>query len=143
MTLIAKISRLLSLDKVQRLCYAAALVLWLLIMKDDFRSYNSTSSFGMKYFWLISIPATILFVQAILNNTILWVTIFGLVLTNTFYLVYMTLTDIIERSSNHVKAISWDTESFLQLIFFFTILFVINWTLYKLKPNWTTRKHAA
>ena len=143
MTVITQITRLLSLDKVQRLCYVTALLLWLLIWQDDFRFYNSTSSLGVKYIWLFSIPATVLLLQAILNKTILWVTIFGLVLTYTIYAVYMTLTDIIERSGNHVKAITWDLKSFLLLIFIFGLLFIINWTLYKLKPNGTTKKHTA
>ncbi len=143
MTLFTKISRLLSLDKVQRLCYLTALILWLFISQDHFRFYDSTSSLGIKYIWLISIPATILFLQAILNKTILWATIWGLVLTYTIYAVFMTLSDIIERSGNHVKAITWDLKSFLLLIFIFGLLFGINWTLYKLKPNGTTKKHTA
>lgn len=108
--------------------------------QDDFRFYNATSSLGVKYIWLISIPPTILLLQAILNKTILWGTIFGLVLVYTIYTVYMTLTDIIERSGNHVKAISWDLKSFLLLIFIFGLLFIINWTLFKLKPNRTPKK---
>jgi presenilin-like A22 family membrane protease len=143
LNVIAKISRLLSLDKVQRLCYIAALLLWLLMWQDDFRYYNATSSLGVKYIWLISIPATMLLLQAILNKTILWATIFGLVLVYTIYAVYLTLTDIIERSGNHVKAISWDLKSFLLLIFIFGPLFIINWTIFKLKPNGTTKKHTA
>ena len=143
MTVITKISRLLSLDKVQRLCYLIALLLWLLMWQDDFRFYNATSSLGVKYIWLISIPATMLLLQVILNKTILWATIFGLVLVYTIYAVYLTLTDIIERSGNHVKAISWDLKSFLLLIFIFGLLFLINWTLFKLKPNGTTKKHTA
>ena len=143
LTLIHKISRQLSSDKVQRLCYLAALFLWLLIWQDDFRFYNATSSLGLKYIWLITIPATMLLLQAIFNKTILWATIFGLVLTYTIYAVYITFTDILERSGNHVKAISWDLKSFLLLIFIFGLLFIINWTLFRLKPNGTTKKHTA
>lgn len=84
-----------------------------------------------------------LLLQVILNKTILWATIFGLVLVYTIYAVYLALTDIIERSGNHVKAISWDLKSFLLLIFIFGLLFIINWTLFKLKPNGTTKKHTA
>jgi len=131
------------LEKIQRICYVASLLLWLLIWQDDFQFYNATSSLGVKYIWIISIPATILLLQAILNKTILWVTIFGLVLAYTIYAVYITLTDIIERSGNHANAITWDLKSNLLLIFIFGLLFIINWTLYKLKPNGTTRKHAA
>ena len=143
MTFLTKISRLLSLDKVQRLCYLAALLLWLFLWQDDFRFYNSTSSFVVKYIWLISIPATILLLQAILTKTILWATILGLVLAYTIYAAYLTLTDIVERSGNHVKAISWDLKSFLLLIIIFGLLFIINWTLFKLRPNGTTKKHTA
>ncbi len=135
-----KRSGLLALDKVQRLCYVSALILWLVIWKEDFRFYELPSSFGIKYIWLISIPAILLLLQAILNNIILWGTLFGLLLTYTSYVVIVSLMDIVERSGNHVKAISWDVKTFLFFMLIFGLLLLVNLILYKLKPIGKTKK---
>ena len=129
-----KRSGLLALDKVQRLCYVSALILWLVIWKEDFRFYELPSSLGIKYIWLISIPAILLLLQAILNNIILWGTLFGLLLMYTSYVVIVSLMDIVERSGNHVKAISWDVKTFLFFMLIFGLLLLVNVILYKLKP---------
>lgn len=134
MTAITKRSGIFTLDVVQRLCYVSALILWLVIWKDYFRFYDLPSSLGIQYIWLISIPATLLLLQAILNNIILWGTLFGLLLTYTIYAACVTLMDIFERSGNHVKAISWDVKTLLFFMLIFGLLLLVNLILYKLKP---------
>ena len=129
-----KRSGLLALDKVQRLCYVSALILWQVIWKEDFRFYELPSSLGIKYIWLISIPAILLLLQAILNNILLWGTLFGLLFMYTSYVVIVSLMDIVERSGNHVKAISWDVKTFLFFMLIFGLLLLVNVILYKLKP---------
>ena len=136
-----KRSGLLALDKVQRLCYVSALILWLVIWKEDFRFYELPSSLGIKYIWLISIPAILLLLQAILNNIILWGTLFGLLLMYTSYVVIVSLMDIVERSGNHVKAISWDVKTFLFFMLIFGLLLLVNVILYKLKPMSNIKKN--
>ena len=140
MTAITKRSGIFTLDVVQRLCYVSALILWLVIWKDYFRFYDLPSSLGIQYIWLISIPATLLLLQAILNNIILWGTLFGLLLTYTIYAACVTLMDIFERSGNHVKAISWDVKTFLFFMLVFGLLLLVNLILYKLKPIGETKK---
>jgi hypothetical protein len=136
-----KRSGIFALDKVQRLCYVSALILWLVIWKEDFRFYELPSSLGIKYIWLISIPAILLLLQAILNNIILWGTLFGLLLMNTSYVVIVSLMDIVERSGNHVKAISWDVKTFLFFMLIFGLLLLVNVILYKLKPMSNIKKN--
>ena len=135
MTIVSSISGFLKRDKVQRLFYLLGLIVWFLLLKNEFHKYNKESSLGISYFWLILIPATLLTLQIILNHKILWFIIFGLVLTYSIYSAYYTLTDIIERSGNHVKAIYWDFETTAILNIIFTILFLTNWILFKLKPS--------
>jgi hypothetical protein len=130
-----------ALDKVQRLCYVSALILWLVIWKEDFRFYELPSSLGIKYIWLISIPAILLLLQAILNNIILWGTLFGLLLMYTSYVVIVSLMDIVERSGKHVKAISWDVKTFLFFMLIFGLLLLVNVILYKLKPMSNIKKN--
>ena len=136
-----KRSGLLALDKVQRLCYVSALILWLVIWKEDFQFYELPSSLGIKYIWLISIPAILLLLQAILNNIILWGTLFGLLFMYTSYVVIVSLMDIVERSGNHVKAISWDVKTFLFFMLIFGLLLLVNVILYKLKPMSNIKKN--
>jgi hypothetical protein len=136
-----KRSGIFALDKVQRLCYVSALILWLVIWKEDFRFYELPSSLGIKYIWLISIPAILLLLQAILNNIILWGTLFGLLLMYTSYVVIVSLMDIVERSGNHVKAISWDVKTFLFFMLIFGLLLLVNVILYKLKPMSNIKKN--
>jgi hypothetical protein len=135
-----KQSGIFAIDKVQRLCYVSALILWLVIWKEDFRFYDLPSSLGIKYIWLISIPAILLLLQAILNNIILWRTLFGLLLMYTSYAVIVSLMDIFERSGNHVKAIPWDLKTFLFFMLIFGLLLLVNLILYKLKPIGKTKK---
>ena len=135
MTILSYISTILKSDKVQRLFYLIGLVVWLLLLKNEFHKYDKESSLGISYFWLILIPATLLTLQIIFNHKILWFIIFSLVLTYSIYSAYYTLTDIIERSGNHVKAISWDIQTTIILIVIFIILILTNWILYKLKPS--------
>lgn len=136
-----KRSGIFALDKVQRLCYVSALILWLVIWKEDFRFYELPSSLGIKYIWLISIPAILLLLQAILNNIILWGTLFGLLLMYTSFVVIVSLMDIVERSGNHVKAISWDVKTFLFFMLIFGLLLLVNVILYKLKPMSKIKKN--
>lgn len=119
----------------QRLFYLLGLVAWLLLLKNEFHKYDKESSLGISYFWLILIPATLLTLQIIFNHKILWFIILGLVLTYSIYSAYYSLTDIIERSGNHVKAIYWDFETTLIYVTIFIILFLTNLLLYKLKPD--------
>ena len=136
MILIKKISNLLEKNKFQRLCYLLAIIFWLYMWQDDFEHLNATSSlFSISYKWLIFIPTTILLFQFIFNQIYLWTIIFVLVLTYTIYAFYLTFSDIIERSGNHVKAIPWTFENLMLFIFIFGTLCFINWILYKIKPN--------
>ena len=136
MKVISKIFELLERDKVKRICYLIALFIWLLPWSiGDFSFYNTHSSLGIKYIWLVSVPAILLTIQIILNKTIIWATIFGLVFMYSVYSIYSIFTDIIERSGNHVKAISCSFFEICLLIVYFFCLFLINLIIYKLKPK--------
>jgi len=139
MTLRSIIQKFLSNTKVQRLCYFSALILWLFLWSDDFLNLNSISSLGIKYFWLISIPASLLFFQTIFNNQVFWAIIFGLFLTYSIYAVYAIIAEMFERTGHTVKPITWDLLSILVIIMFLAVLFLINWIIFNLKPNRTNK----
>jgi hypothetical protein len=135
LTIVSSISSFLKRDKVQRLFYLLGLIVWFLLLRNEFHKYDKESSLGISYFWLILIPATLLTLQIILNHKILWFIIFGLVLIYSIYSACYTLADTIERSGNHVKAIYWDFETTAILIIIFIMLFLTNWIIFKLKPS--------
>src|SRR5436190_20558386 len=113
MQIIKRISVLLANGKVQRVCYFLALIYWIAIWKDFFSIYNSTSFLGIKYIWLITIPATLLVVQIIFNKRFTWALIFALITIFTLVAIITTTIDLVERSGDHVKAIHWDLKEVL------------------------------
>ena len=136
MTIIKTISDILKRGKVQRVCYLLGLAFWLFLNENQFHKYDKESSyFGITYLWVISIPATLLFLQILLNNWFLWLTIFVSVLTFSLYSAFYTLTDNIDRSGNHVKAIYWDFETTAILITIYIVIILTNWTIYKIRPR--------
>jgi hypothetical protein len=80
-------------------------------------------------------PAMLLALQIIRNNKLLWGLIFGLLTTYIVAALYLVISDAIERSGNHVKAIDWKIKDVLILLFGFGVLFIVDWIIYKIKPK--------
>jgi len=59
----------------------------------------------------------------------------------TSFVVIVSLMGIVERSGNHVKAISWDVKTFLFFMLIFGLLLLVNVILYKLKPIGNIKKN--
>ncbi len=76
-----------------------------------------------------------LVLQIIRNNKLLWGLVFGLVTAFIIISFYLALSDSIERSGNHVKAIEWDIRGILFLIAYFVILLIADWTVYNMRPK--------
>jgi hypothetical protein len=56
----------------------------------------------------------------------------------TIYIVvasYLVISDAIERSGNHVKAIDWETNDVLILLTAFGVLLIVDWTIYTIRPK--------
>ena len=84
---------------------------------------------------LYLIPATILIIQVIRNNKLLWLLTFGLFSGYIIVSLFLVSWDTIERSGNHVKAINWSFKDIVFLILFFGFLGIIDWIIYRLKPK--------
>jgi hypothetical protein len=105
-------------------------------MWDSISHYPyATSSLGINYLILYSIPALLLALQIIRNNKLLWTLIFSLVTTYIGVALYMVVSDAIERSGSHIKAINWELQDILKLLLAFGIMFIIDWILFKIKPR--------
>lgn len=134
--MIDKISDILTKDFIQRTLYGLGIILWTLIMWEKLKNNPySTSSLKVSYLTLYLIPATILLIQIIRNNKLLWILIFGLFSGYILVSLFLVTWDAIKRSGNHLKAIDWTFKDFAFLILFFGILGLIDWTIYQLKPK--------
>jgi hypothetical protein len=144
MILLNKISSLLSIDKVQRCCYLTALVIWIFISRNSIEFYNTKSSLGINYIWLIIIPGALLIVQIIFNRTLTWAIIWGLIGFYTIWTIFeMATIIIINEGREYVKSFNWEWKEILGMIFVLLILFLINWTVYNLRPNRRPKQHIA
>ena len=134
--LLEKIQRQLANDVTQRVIYGLGLTLWTFLMWDRITEFPySTSSLGLSYMSLFIFPALLLLIQIIRNNKLLWGLIFGLVTAYICVTLYLVVSDAIERSGNHVKAIDWELKDVLLLVLFFGILTIVDWTIYKIRPK--------
>jgi predicted membrane protein len=134
--LIERIKGQLTKDIIQRVMYVLGLTLWTFLMWDGITEFPyATSSLGFNYITLFMIAALILFLQIIRNNKLLWGLIFGLVTAYIVISLYLVIADAIERSGNHVKAIDWEIKDILILLLLFGVLFIIDWTIYRIKPK--------
>lgn len=135
MIIYTKISDFFKIDKVQRIIYVIALILYLLALYDNFYLYDSTTSFGIKYYYFFLIPKTLLILQIIFNKFIFWFCIFGLVFSYTLVTFYSIIQYFRFQAFDVVKGIGWDFEQILILLLFFCFIFTVNFILYSIKPN--------
>ena len=131
-----KIKSILAKETVQRLIYGLILLLWTVVMWDRLINFPlSISSLKISYLTLYMIPAIILLIQIIRNNTLFWLVIFGLFTGYILVSLFSVLWDIIEKNGNHVKVIDWSFKEIIFLILYFAILGLIDWVIYHLKPK--------
>jgi len=134
--LLENIKEQLSKDPIQRVIYGIGLTLWTYLMWDSIMDFPyATSSLGISYMTLFTLPAILLFLQIIRNNKLLWGLIFVLVTLYIFIALYMVMEDAIERSGNHVKAVDWETKDVVILLTVFGMLFIVDWTIYVIRPK--------
>ena len=140
MTILNKISEYLKKDKIQRLLYGIGLLIWILIWIDELKLYNSESSLGIKYMWLMTIPTLLLIGQLILNNKIIWTLILGLISCYTIWTLWniIFLEILVEFHRDYSPESFWNLKQTLILIIIFFVLFIVNWTIWKIKPNKNT-----
>lgn len=134
--IIDKIKYFLAKDQIQRIVYCLALIFWTLIMFESIKKYPFVkSSLNISYLTLYMLPLSILVLQIIRNNKIVWALIFGLFSSYILVSIFFVVRDIIERSGNHVKSISLDLKDISLLILIFGFLGLIDWVIYSIKPK--------
>ena len=130
-----KIIEYLKIDKVQRLIYGIGLVLWIILWIDDLIFIPNENFFGI-YLWQVIIPAVLLFTQLIFNNKILWITIVGYLSLYSLWVIWniIELDILIDIQRDYSPRPFWTFEKVQNWIIMLTILSLINWIIWKIKP---------
>jgi hypothetical protein len=136
MTIIQRLDKLLSSDKVQRICYVVALTIWISLAIKNHELRNVESSLGIKYFWIMMIPAILLTMQITFNKTFTWILIFILIgVYSIWTLVSLIIFIIIDQGRAYVKAIIWTFPEIAGLLLLVLALLTINFITLKLRPK--------
>lgn len=121
-------------DRNQKLIYGIGLLLWILLWYDDFRFIsNDTITF---YVVLTFIPALLLFLQILFNNRIIWwllVVYFGIhTLSILWSMVYFDI--LIDYHRDYLPQSFWRINKLRNWLIMLPSLFLVNWTIWKIKP---------
>jgi len=137
MIFIKKISDKLKVDKTQRIIYAFGFILWIIYWFDKFKYYDLEYIPGIKYIWIFSIPIFLFSIQFLLNNRMIWRLIILFSSLITFYVVSITIfmDVLVNFNRDYVPQTFWSIDMILSPILILLILFLINWTLWKMKPE--------
>ena len=122
--------------------YGLGLLIWIYAFEDDIKYYDSESSIGIKYLWLITIPSVLLIGQAIFNNRIIWGIIIGLVGAYSVWALwnFFFLNVLINYHKDYIPKRNWPFTDIFWFLVLFLVFFSINWVIWKIKPN---KKHFA
>ena len=135
--LLKRIKEILANDITQRSLYGLGLVVWTWTLWDDIseNSRYATSSLGINYLTLYTIPALMMGLQMLRNNKILWMLMVGLFSGYIAILVNITIRDAIKRSGSHVKAIDWSLSDIGIILGIFAACGLSNWILLLMRPQ--------
>ncbi|QNK78254.1 hypothetical protein H7F37_03995 [Winogradskyella sp. PAMC22761] len=130
-----KIIEYLKIDKVQRIIYGIGLVLWIILWIDDLKFITNENFFGI-YLWQVIIPALLLFAQLIFNNRILWIAIVGYLGLYSLWIIWNIVESdiLIDIQRDYSPRPFWTFEKVQNWIIILTILSLINWLIWKIKP---------
>ncbi|MBX3044294.1 MAG: hypothetical protein KIT33_11660 [Candidatus Kapabacteria bacterium] len=128
-----KLNEILENPRIQRILYVIALLIWIWLFFDIY-DYNSMSSIGISYFWLVLIPSVLLIIQIFFNTFWGWVIIYLLM---TFFAI-LSLVEPFKFYIDNIgteKRVSLDAMDALVFLFFYSIVFIVFWIVSKIKPK--------
>jgi hypothetical protein len=126
MNLLTKINNFLANDLVQRLCYLAALLVWIYTFHFAM-NYNSQQSSWILYFFIL-FPAILLVIQILFNKTFTWAVIFLLIAAYSTFMSIGLLSSLISQGIR--TSVTTNTD----IIPIILVLSLITLIVYKLKP---------
>lgn len=122
--MITKVKQLIAIDKIQRFCYLLGIVLFTVVWWYDDLSENPDKSLD----WEWAIPSSVLLLQAIINNRLVWKFLFCLFALYSILIIILMIPEFFGANETIVQ-----TELGLMLV----IVVIINWILYYMKPTTT------
>jgi len=129
-----KINQFLKKDNIQRRCYIALLICWIIIFLNADTRHHITSY--VDYLPLVFIiPVILLVLQILFNNRILWVIILVCIILYTLWTFLKAFTYIVvEQHRDYYNTLEWNAATIFRFVFIFLIFIAINWFILKLKP---------
>lgn len=131
-----KILEYLKKDKVQKLIYGIGLVIWIYIWFTDLKNISETNSYGI-YLWPILIPVPLLIGQIIFNNKIIWITLVTYATLFSLRIIWniIELDILIDIQRDYSPQPFWTFEKVKDWMIITFILFVTNWTIWRINPT--------
>lgn len=120
-------------NKVQKALYGVTLIFWIMIWRNNFELYLSSSVFGIKYYWIMIVFTGILIGQILFNNKFLWTLIAFLTTFYTFavtYNVFLYLFTDFHRA--YISNLNFK-ETVILAVFPLTLI-LITLIIWKMKP---------
>jgi hypothetical protein len=129
-----KLQEFLKIDKKQRFIYGIGLLLWTILWFDDFKFINIDTL--VIYTFQLIIPSLLLFAQIILNNKFIWILLIGYISLYTLWIIWNIIEQdiLMDIQRDFTPQPFWTFEKVRDWIIMLTILTLINWIIWKIKP---------
>lgn len=129
-----KINQFLKKNNIQRRCYIALLICWVIIFLDaDTRPYITSYVDYLPLVFII--PVILLVLQILFNNRVLWVIILACIILYTLWTFLKAFTYIVvDQHKDYHNTLEWNAATIFRFVFIFLIFIAIIWFLFKIKP---------
>lgn len=130
-----KIGEYLKKDKVQRIIYCFALILWVILWFNHLKNLTLDIFSGV-YLFQIIIPFILLTTQTIFNNKIIWVILASYLSLYSLWIIWSIIqVDIlIDIHRDYSPKPFWTFKKVLNWLIMLFIISIINMTVWKMKP---------
>ena len=124
-------------NSVQRVVYAALLMVWVSLWITNRAFLQLERLTGIEDYWVLLIPSLILIAQVILNNKSLWKVVGGLISAYSIWVVWniLFLNILLNYHRDYVPNDIWTPRNIISLLIPILLLFVVNWIIWKLNPT--------
>lgn len=120
-------------DKTQRIFYSLGLLFWIYTWNDNFKFINGETF--IIYLIQILLPLFLITIQIFFNNKLIWKILFIYSILYSIWIINNVFTDInYQMNRDFVSYPSLFVGQIKILIILFSIIFIVNWIIWKIRP---------
>lgn len=120
-------------DKTQRIFYSLGLLFWIYTWNDNFQFINGETF--IIYLIQILLPLFLITIQIFFNNKLIWKILFIYSILYSIWIINNVFTDInYQMNRDFVSYPSLFVGQIKILIILFSIIFIVNWIIWKIRP---------